>query len=295
MRSFNIYFMRRWRLSMSRVSTAPLQWWSMITPMIIFIAISSCVNGSATYAEAPRHRIDLATAYTVVDVGDWQTINGSYTYQWAHLTTGLATRVLRREFPTEAPIDFSLLLPLYTAYKALSLEMWGEWSPSPTLVPQYSLQLSPSLRISSLFSALHFTYRYAEYTQASAQVLTPGFSWRHPRLGWAAGAYLYITIPEFGETLYTPQVRLERMFSYFWRFELWCTYGYETLNDRFVDPTRQAPQLSLYAQLKHLFDDYTGLNLGLAWVNFLPPNPQIAQERFNRDRLEVSLRTFFRF
>ena len=246
-------------------------------------------------AAPPRHRIDLGSAYTVVDVGDWQILNASYTYQASSFTTGVAARLFRREFPGLAPTDFSVQVPLYTALGPLSLEAMGEWSPQPTFVPEYSIRLSPSLRIPSILSALHLTYRYAQYTIASAQMITPGLSWRNPKLGWATGVFFYITIPEFGGSLYTPQLRLEYYLSYFWRIELWCTYGYETLNDRFVDPARQAPQLNLYAQLKHLFSDYSGMNLGLSWANFIPPNAQIAQERFNRDRLELSIRTFFRF
>ena len=246
-------------------------------------------------ASPPKHRVDLASAYTLVDVGDWQTLNASYTYQTQKVTTGMATRVFRREFPGQAPTDFSLQLPVYTSYGPLSLEFWGEWSPQPTFVPKYSLQLSPSLRLPSILSAIHFTYRYAQYTIASAQMITPGLSWRNPKLGWATGAFFYITVPEFGGILYTPQLRIERYFSYFWRVELWCTYGYETLNDRFIDPARQAIHLNLYAQLKHLLSDYSGVTLGLSWANFLPQNDDIAQERFNRDRIEISLRTFFKF
>ena len=250
---------------------------------------------SKAIAAPPRHRVDLANAYTWVDVGDWQMFTGSYTYQAPAMTSGLATRVLRRESLPNAPTDLSLLVPFFTTFNAFSFELLGEWSPQPTFVPQYALQLSPALRFSSISSALHLTYRYAKYTVASAQVVTPGFSWLAPKLGWGAGIFLYITIPEFGKSLYTPQLRVEHFFNYFWRTEYWLTYGYETLNDRFVDPARQAPQVSIYGQLKHLFNDYSGINLGLSWIKFLPKNDQMAEERFNRDRVELSIRTFFRF
>ena len=78
-------------------------------------------------------------------------------------------------------------------------------------------------------------------------MITPGFSWRNPKLGWATGAFFYIG-SWIWSILYTPQLRIERYFGYFWRVELWCTYGYETLNDRFIDPARQAIHLNLYAQ-----------------------------------------------
>ena len=182
------------------------------------------------------------------------------------------------------------MVPLYLQLEQFGLECWGEWSPEPSFVPKYSLLLSPSWRFSKIKSALHFTYRFAQYTNAKAHVYTPGISWNNPKVGWKTGLFLYITQPEFGEIFYTPQVRLERYFTYFWRSELWVTYGYETLNDRFVDPARQAPQLSFYWQIKHLFNDYSGLNLALSWVKFLAPNEQIAQERFNQDRIEFSLR-----
>ncbi|MAD60324.1 MAG: hypothetical protein CMH49_02260 [Myxococcales bacterium] len=252
----------------------------------------------------PKHRLDFASAYTQIDVGDWQTLNAAYSYtvhnpftslDHSSVTSGLATRVLRREFPGVAPTDLSLQVPLYLQLEQFGLECWGEWSPQPSLVPEYSLLLSPSWRFTELKSAVHFTYRFAQYTNAKAHVYTPGLSWNDPSVGWRAGIFMYITQPEFGEVFYTPQLRLERYFTYFWRSELWITYGYETLNDRFVDPARQAPQLSFYWQIKHLFNDYSGLNLGLSWVKFLAPNEQIAQERFNRDRLEFSLRSFFRF
>jgi hypothetical protein len=260
---------------------------------LVLLSVSLYIRDSG--ATPPKHRIDLSSAYTSVDVGDWQMIAGSYTYQLPALTTGIATRVLRRDLPTYSPTDLSIQLPIYTAFGPLSLECWGEWSPDPVFVPQYAIQVSPALRFSSILSALHLTYRYAEYAIAHAQLVTPGFTWSNPTLGWGVGGFLYVTIPEFGEVLYTPQLRIERLFSYFWRTELWITYGYETLNDRFVDPTRQAPQISLYTQLKHLFSDYSGLNIGLAWVKFLPQTDQMAQERFNQDRLEVSIRTFYRF
>lgn len=260
--------------------------------LIIFLAVA--FNESAL-ATPPKQRVDLGSSYTIVDVGDWQTFNASYTLQTQGLTTGVAARVFRREFPGEAPTDLSLQVPLYTNLGPFSLEVWGEWSPQPTFVPQYSLQVSPSYRIAPLLSALHLTYRFAQYAVASAQMITPGYSWHNPQLGWATGVFFYITVPEFGGALYTPQLRLEYYLSYFWRIELWFTYGYETLNDRFVDPARQAPHFNLYGQLKHLFSDYSGIYMGLSWANFLPPNAEIAQERFNRDRLEISVRTFFRF
>lgn len=250
---------------------------------------------SKAQANPPRHRIDLASAYTWVDVGDWQMLTGSYAYQAPTFTSGLIGRILRRESLPNAPADLSLQIPFFTSFKAFSIACLAEWAPQPIFVPKYALQLSPKLNITSLKSALHFTYRYAQYAVASAQVLTPGISWLAPQLGWGAGAFLYVTIPEFGQSLFTPQLRVEKYLNYFWRIEFWFTFGYETLNDRFVSADRQAPQVSIYGQLKHLFNDYSGLNLGLSWIKFLPETEQMANERFNRDRLELSLRTFFRF
>ncbi len=283
------------------IGKAKCVWNRILFGIFIFLSFG-LLSQSLAHASPPQHRVDLSSAYTSIDVGDWQMLNASYSYTLHKptqaldsFTTGLGARILRREFPTIAPSDVSLLLPLYLQVKNFGLECWGEWASEPSFVPKYSVLLSPSWRISSLKSALHFTYRYAQYAIAQAQVYTPGVSWNDPQLGWKAGLFLYITQPEFGETFYTPQARIERYFTYYWRSELWVTYGYETLNDRFVDPARQAPQLSFYLQLKHLLSDYSGVNLGLSWVKFLPPNQLIAQERFNRDRLELSIRSFFRF
>ena len=244
-------------------------------------------------AAPPAHRVDVATAYTWVSVGDWQQITGGYTHSWSSFTTGLSSRVLRREFTQDNPVDLSVQLPMYFNGEIVSLEMIGEWSPSPTFVPKYMLHLSPTIRFLSF--ATHFTYRFAQYQNGYAQILTPGFSWQPRSLPWRLGLFVYLTSPEFGPILISPQLRVEYLLSYFWRVELWTTTGYETLNDRFVDPARQAPQLSLYGQVKHLFNDYSGLTLGLVWTHFFPETEIMAEERFNQPRLELSLRSFLRF
>ena len=136
-------------------------------------------------------------------------------------------------------------------------------------------------------------YRFAQYENPYAHVIAP-------RLNWSIGnhilgTYLFVTVPEFGPVLITPQLRLSVYFNYFWRLSIWSLYGYETVNDRFVDPSRQSPQVSTFVQVRHLFNDWTGLNVGVSYAHFLSDTVDAAQERFNQDRLELSMHVFYRF
>ena len=71
------------------------------------LSFISLLNSSSADALPPKHRVDLASAYTKIDVGDWQMLNAAYSYtvhkpfkalESSSITSGLAGRVLRREF-----------------------------------------------------------------------------------------------------------------------------------------------------------------------------------------------------
>lgn len=263
---------------------------TLLIHTLLALALSTRVANAAP-AQA-QNRVDVSASYTFISVGDWQMISGSYTRSIDRWVSGLGAQVLRREFSDQTLFDFSLSLPAYWSTDRFGIEVLGTWSPTAYFSPSYSIQLSPSIRFWDMAS--HLTYRFAEYPIAYAHVLTPGFSWSPKTLPIVIGVFVYLSVPEFGANLITPQLRFEYKINYFWSGELWTTYGYETLNDRFVDPTRQAPQLGLYFQGKHLFNDWSGLVLGLSWTQFFA-DERIAQERFNQDRFEISLRSFIRF
>ena len=86
-------------------------------------------------------------------------------------------------------------------------------------------------------------------------------------------------------------MRIYWYLSYFWRITTWIFYGYETLNDRLIDPSRQNQQMTLFVQLRHLFNDWSGLNVGITRAQFFEETPEI----FNQSYTTVSLHTYWRF
>jgi hypothetical protein len=242
----------------------------------------------------PLNRLDLSGNYTWMSIGDWQKLNVSYTRQWdQNWNAGLATRYLRRTVNQSELSDLSFMLPIYYVRKALTLKSQIDFAPQAIISPLYSLELSTSYRFKKLPITLHSTYKYAAYNIAYSNLLLSGVHYNGKRLN--IGAYAYLVFPEFGPNLLTPQLRVGWYFNYFWRLVWWTSYGYETLNERFVDPRRQSTQWTNFLQIKHLLTDWQGLNLGVAHTTFFPDNSLMAQEIFNQDRIEVSLHYFWRF
>ena len=271
------------------------QWSVLFFNVGVITLCSAHFNPKVELKAAPLNRIDLSVSYTSIQFGDWQQLTSNYlrSFKDSRYSVGLGGRLFRRELSASSPIDLNLSLPFVYRGEQWALEGQTEWSPSPIFLPEFALQLTPSVTLKRVPLHLTLTYRFAQYTAPHSQLLIPGVSYRG-RLG-SIGGYAYVIIPEFGPVLLTPQLRTALRISYFWRLVLWGHYGYETLNDRFVDPNRQAPQVSLFFQVRHLFNDWVGLNLGVSIVHFLPQNNSIAQERFNQDRLEFSAHTYWRF
>lgn len=260
----------------------------------VIFGLSTPVQGAPSSPNnRPKNRVDISTSYTSISVGDWQYATLSYTRQFRKWTTGIDTRLFRRELSTSAPVDWSVGVPLYTQWDRFLFFGHIGVSYQPKFFPHYTIELQPAYQFESIPFRLELTYRYAQYQTPRAQMLLPGLHW----LGGVidAGLYCYFVIPEFGPVLLTPQARFQWSITYFWRLVIWSHYGYETLNNQFVNPNRQAPQWGSFIQIKHLFTDWIGLNIGLSYVHFISDNIDILRERFNQDRLEVSLHSFWRF
>ena len=135
-------------------------------------------------------------------------------------------------------------------------------------------------------------YRYARYSIAETHLTQPGAEYIASR--WRVGAYAYLVFPTFGPNSLTPQLRTSYTITPHWSVGWWSTYGYETLNEQFFDPARQAPQWENLVRITHFISDYQGVDINLSYMRFFPNTPEIAQELFNRDRGEVTLHYFFK-
>ena len=269
--------------------------------LISFGLIFSCLISPSSAQPSHPHRLDLSLAYTRVEqTGDWQRGILGYGYLMEQnpnrvLSFGGSLQAHRREFSLEPFTD-----PFGSLWTHWNNQNWGldaqiEGSIRPKFLPNWGIQLRPYHRFNFKTQSLEIAslYRFAQYQIASSQLFTPSLTWTHP--SWSLGFYLYLTFPEYGPNFLTPQFRFSKKISYFWRFGLWGLYGYDTLNDRFVDPNRQAPLWNLYGYVQHLWNDWQGTRIGLSYLHFLPQSFQQAQERFNQNRLEISLHHYWRF
>ena len=264
--------------------------------ILIFLCSVSLWYGSATVEAAPpQNRMDFSGNYTWISPGDWQRAVISYSRQWSkHWNAGIVTRYLRRDFNGEVLSDFGLSVPVYyQTHRQLSLNAQIDLTPIPQISPRYAAELTPNYRLSKLPLTLSTRYRYAQYSSAHTHLIQPGIEYQRARL--SLGFHAYVIFPEFGPNSLTPQTRLKYRLTPFWHLSWWSTYGYETLNERFVDPSRQSVQWGNFVRSTHIFTDTQGVNLGINYIRFLSDDPQITQEIFNQNRLEVSLHYFVRF
>ena len=246
-------------------------------------------------AAPPSNRMDLSTSYTLISVGDWQSAVVSYNRQWSkRWNVGVISRYLRRDFNGEVLSDFGLSIPVYYQNDGqFSLNAQVDMTPLPQISPRYAAEVTPNYRLSKLPFTLSTRYRYAQYSRAFTHLVRPGVLYHHAR--FSLGLYAYVIFPEFGPNSLTPQARLRLRITPSWYLSWWSTYGYETLNERFVDPARQSVQWGNFVRLSHFFSDTQGVNLGANYIHFLSDDPIIAQEIFNQNRFESSLHYFVRF
>ena len=262
--------------------------------LILFCIIITCIPYHISHAKTPKNRLDTAGSYTWISVGDWQRMALNYSRQWhKNWNAGLGGYYFRRILNQQAQSDLSLVAPVYYTHKNLTLKTQVDLAPQASILPLYALELAPSYRLDSIPFTLFTRYRYVNYDIAYAHVSQSAITYHANRFDLAA--HMYLILPQFGSNLLTPQIRLNYRFNYFWRLAWWSTYGYETLNERFVDPNRQAIQWSNFIQVRHLLTDWQGINLGVSYVHFLAENEQMASEIFNQNRLEASLHYFVRF
>ena len=181
----------------------------------------------------------------------------------------------------------------YQTVRQLSVNAQVDVTPMPQISPGYAAEITPKYRLSQLPFALSMRYRYAQYSRAYTHLAQPGLIYHRSSL--SLGLYAYVIFPEFGPNSITPQVRLRYVLTPFWHISWWSTYGYETLNERFVDPARQSVQWGNFVRISHILSDTQGINIGVNYIHFLSNNPQISQEIFNQHRLQASLHYFVRF
>ena len=207
-------------------------------------------------------------------------------------------RYQRRVFDQLTLSDVSLSVPLtYQSAAALGVNAQVEITPYAEISPHYAMEITPSYlsRRSAQRGAawrLALRYRYAHYTLADTHLLQPSLAYLGGR--WSVALHAYVVFPTFGPNSLTPQLRLSRAIARGWMIGWWATYGYETLNERFFNPARQAPRWENLIRITRFLSDDEGINMSLSDVRFFPETPEIAQELFNRDRFEFTLHYFIK-
>ena len=264
--------------------------WGFVFFLICDPSISHCTPSHP-------HRLDLSLSYTRVDqAGDWQRLIAGYGYMSSQKNAwGGSFQAHRREFSLEPFTDLMGTMWGHWQSQNWSIHTQIEGSLNPKFMPKWAVNVHPQrhFKIKTHTLTLASYYRFAQYSSAWSQLVVPSLTWIYPY--GSIGTHLYFTFPEYGPNFFTPQLRFTFRLSYFWRLGLWGLYGYDTLNDRFVDPRRQSPLTNLYVYIQHLWNDWQGTRVGLSYLNFLPQNRQQAQERFNQNRLEFSLHHYWRF
>ena len=277
----------------SRVRLYSLALRAFFSLMITSLALTLCV--CAGHSAPPRDRVDVASGYTWVPIGDWQHAVLSYNRQWSkRWSAGVTTQYLRRGYNELRLSDLSFGLPItYRAHPRFTLATQLDVTPIAQISPRYAGEVTPRYQLEGGSLAISMRYRYAQYSIADTHLVQPGLEYRSARL--LAELYTYIVFPTFGPNTLTPQLRLTYTLSYKWRIGWWTTYGFETLNERFFNPSRQAPKWDHTLRVSHLFTDYQGVNLGVSYTRFITDDPALAQEVFNQDRVGLSTHYFVKF
>ena len=232
------------------------------------------------------------------EIGDGQRAVLSYTRaiskRWV---SGVGALYQRRVFGELTLSDVMFSVPVYyLGAGALGAQLKLDVTPSAEISPRYAFEVMPSWHISGRPDSgftLSTRYRYSHYSVADTHLLQPGLAYQGG--GWGAGLYAYLVIPTFGPNSITPQLRAQYALTPLWGLSWWSTYGYETLNERFFNPARQAPQWENLLRVSHLLSDTQGIDLNLSYMRFFPATPEIALELFNRDRVELTLHYFIKF